>query len=334
MSSMLEQAIVDAAALKEAALKNAEQQVLERYSKDIKEAVNALLEQEDLEDAPPMMAEPEPVMDEIPPAAAAGEKLCPCPDDEEVVELDLDNLMMQVDDEEPSPADAMDREGVAQELGDEEDLLGGDLGDLEMGDEEEEGLQLQEDIDIDESELIDLVEELVFDYMPQPSGNPTGLPVADLDLEQRLLDLSREIQEANDKKKDLQESLEDSRSENNKLRRTILKLKEKLDEALVSNARLIYTNRVLGDDSLNERQKDKIVEKISEARTIEEAKMIHEALQSAVAGTSKKEGPKSLNEAVSRQSTQVFSRRQRSETNQVNDQFFKKMQRLAGIKKN
>jgi len=91
---------------------------------------------------------------------------------------------------------------------------------------------------------------------------------------------------------------------------------------------------VLGNDSLNERQKDKIVEKISEARTIEEAKMIHEALQSAVAGTSKKEGPKSLNEAVSRQSTQVFSRRQRSETNQVNDQFFKKMQRLAGIKKN
>ena len=47
MSSMLEQAIVDAAALKEAALKNAEQEVLERYSKDIKKAVDALLEQED-----------------------------------------------------------------------------------------------------------------------------------------------------------------------------------------------------------------------------------------------------------------------------------------------
>jgi hypothetical protein len=60
--------------------------------------------------------------------------------------------------------------------------------------------------------------------------------------------------------------------------------------------------------------------------------MIHEALQSTVAGTQKDEGPKSLNEAVSRQSTQVFSRRQRSETNHVNDQFFSRMQRLAGIK--
>ena len=37
MSSLLEQAIIDATALKEAALKNAEAQVLERYSTDVKE---------------------------------------------------------------------------------------------------------------------------------------------------------------------------------------------------------------------------------------------------------------------------------------------------------
>ena len=44
-SSMLEQAVIDAQALKEAAIKNAEQEVLEKYSGEIKEAVNALLEQ-------------------------------------------------------------------------------------------------------------------------------------------------------------------------------------------------------------------------------------------------------------------------------------------------
>ena len=41
MSSMLEQAIVDAAALREAALKNAEQSVIEKYAPEIKAAVDS-----------------------------------------------------------------------------------------------------------------------------------------------------------------------------------------------------------------------------------------------------------------------------------------------------
>ena len=77
MSSMLEQAIIDAAALKEAALKNAEQEVLERYSKDIKEAVDALLEQDDdlepmeepMGDTPAPQPEEE-ILDDIPMAFA------------------------------------------------------------------------------------------------------------------------------------------------------------------------------------------------------------------------------------------------------------------------
>ena len=47
MSSLLEEAIVDAKALKEAALKNAETAVLEKYARDVKSALNTLLEQEE-----------------------------------------------------------------------------------------------------------------------------------------------------------------------------------------------------------------------------------------------------------------------------------------------
>jgi len=46
MSSMLDQAIIDAAALREAALKNAEQAIIEKYAPDIKAAVDSLLEGE------------------------------------------------------------------------------------------------------------------------------------------------------------------------------------------------------------------------------------------------------------------------------------------------
>ena len=47
MSSMLEQAIIDAESLKDAATKNAETLVLEKYSAQIKGAVETILEQED-----------------------------------------------------------------------------------------------------------------------------------------------------------------------------------------------------------------------------------------------------------------------------------------------
>ena len=344
MSSMLEQAIVDAAALKEAALKNAEQEVLERYSKDIKEAVDALLEQDDefdLEGEPgpegpdaPAPPVDEPIMDKIPSAATGAEKLCPCPDDDEVVELDLDQLMMQTD-EDPDPSDMGDREEMALDIEDESELRGmvqEALKDLNKG-KKEKGEDLEEgEIELDEQELVDIVEELVFEYEPKPTGWASGHPKQELEQEQMVHEFAKEVAGINEKNKDLKESLKHTKSENNKLRRIALQLKEKLDEVSASNARLIYTNRVMGNDSLNERQKKKIVEKISQAQTIEEAKTIHEALQSAVAGTSKSKGPKSLNEAVSRQSTQVFSRRQRSEGTRANDQFFSRMQRLAGIK--
>ena len=49
MSAMLEQAIIDATALKEAAVKNAESLIIEKYSTEIKETIDNLLEQEEID---------------------------------------------------------------------------------------------------------------------------------------------------------------------------------------------------------------------------------------------------------------------------------------------
>ena len=46
MPSMLEQAIVDAASLREAALKNAEQAIIEKYAPEIKNAVESMLQED------------------------------------------------------------------------------------------------------------------------------------------------------------------------------------------------------------------------------------------------------------------------------------------------
>ena len=117
-NSMLEQAIIDAEALKEAAVKNAEQAIIEKYSADIKDAVNQLLEQED-----PMILgdeEPEEETDfqkSVPDAHTEEENLCPCPDEDEEVEIDFDELAKRIEaeEEEMSSDDMMDREEVADE---------------------------------------------------------------------------------------------------------------------------------------------------------------------------------------------------------------------------
>ena len=116
----------------------------------------------------------------------------------------------------------------------------------------------------------------------------------------------------------------------NKYGTVIEQLKQKLDESNLSNAKLLYQNRILNSISLNERQKDKIVEAISNATTVEEAKIIFETLQSAVGLKSKKtRKQESLNEVVTRSSSAFIPRK---EVKPNTDAFSDRMKRLAGLK--
>ena len=103
-----------------------------------------------------------------------------------------------------------------------------------------------------------------------------------------------------------------------------------MEEVNLSNARLLYTNRVLNSTSLNERQKTKIVEAINKARSVEEAKTLQETLKTTV-GSTKKNGPKSLRESVSRKSnlSGIMPRRKQPEQE---FSFAEHMKKLAGIK--
>ena len=58
MSALLREAIVDAKALREAALKNAESSIVEKYSDEVRNVLDSLLEQEDPMAADPMAADP------------------------------------------------------------------------------------------------------------------------------------------------------------------------------------------------------------------------------------------------------------------------------------
>ena len=336
MSTLLEQAIVDATALREAALKNAEAAVIEKYSDQIKNAVETMLfEQEE----PANALEEEPVVDDMPLAANDEEKLCPCPDDDEEIEINFDELSRQ-----------MDIEG--EQDPESEDDMAADVLDMEEPEEEE---PLAEDVDIDEDLLNALVEKLTVDTKPVKSGW-AGTPESVMELaEEELLAAAQdtEYKEKRDAMRKAMESLQESydglkeenenlnaqladvNAKSDTLKQAVLVLKEKLDDLNVSNAKLLYTNRVLTNDSLNERQKNHIVESLSKSDSVEEAKTIYETLQNAVSGNrNDKKQLNSLSEAVNKtSSTIILSARERQEP-QRNNSSLDRWKILAGIDKN
>jgi hypothetical protein len=144
------------------------------------------------------------------------------------------------------------------------------------------------------------------------------------DVEEELKDLKKAHEELVFENKQLNEQLLQYKQATNEL-------KEGLQDVNISNARLLYTNRVLRDTSLNERQKETIVEAISKAGSVAEARTILDTLQSTVQSTPKR-GPKSLNEAITRRSSVIRASRHDSESTS-SDPFQDRMKRLAGIKK-
>jgi hypothetical protein len=358
MSSLLEQAIIDATALKEAALKNAEAQVLERYSTDVKEALRNLLEQEEGFTEPSAveasgtgtsaagmggdqaMGGGPNVRSQTPSAFRDGQKLCACPEDKEQVTIDL-NLS--------------DIEDMASEAG---IPVGGNMPNpVTLGPTQgAEPVGLQEEYEVDKDELLDLYEKLTFDAQVVTYGDtdqPTKRAVeyaqdvsaakkAQLEAEEEAAEIGEDNKKLTKENKVLARKLD---SVQNKLAKiseiaealanrveeyesAVSTLKERLDTITVSNAKLLYKNKVLNSNSLNERQKSKIVEALSNAESADEAKTIYQTLQSTVSSDNKVATPKSLSEAINRTSSIIMQTRQ----NDAPPPVIERMQRLAGIK--
>ena len=146
---------------------------------------------------------------------------------------------------------------------------------------------------------------------------------------------ARRSTDMQDDLKTLKKAQEELVFENNHLnenlsqhKQAIVQLKESLQDVNLSNARLLYTNRVLRNTSLNERQKDRIVEAISKAGSVAEARTIFDTLQSTVEAKPKR-SPQSLSEAITNRSSVIRATRKEST---LSDPLQERMKRLAGIK--
>ena len=406
MSSMLEQAIVDATALREAALKNAEQAIIEKYAPQIKEAVESLLEGDSQpigvgsyvrhtglnqvgevrqidEDGVQVVGtdgkvflaemdeleETEMLQEEdaggnyattatsaapaVPMASAPQNVVNPNAQAELSMEFEFDPSDFEIDLDQVKAAAQEDPTSAGEEPEATEDLLGdldADLdAELDLGEEKELTLQEmmemindvlteeKEDEDTEEEseeeseeEKEELKEELHVDVGEDKHGWVTT-DVGTREYDQELRMAKAECDSMKEANENLKESLRQTNQDTEKLLGVVEQLKSKLDEALVSNARLVYSNKTLSDASLNERQKTKIVEAIAKATSAEEAKTLHETLTATV-GSSAKSGPQSLSESVNRRSnlSAIMPRRKENVVTESMS-FADRMKKLAGI---
>jgi len=320
MSTMLEQAIVDAKALREAAVKSAEAAIVEKYNDEVKDAVSKLLEQDDEMD---LGMEPEAevevdstAMEQVPMAHLSD-------DDEDIVVVDLDDIIAAAESEEgEEEAVELDREEVADEVG------------LPLDDEMP--ANRDDEIELDQEELIDMFKEMLVVDVPQ-----VELERAEERLTQDQVEQDEEAEAINTDGMDeedaenlrrSEEQNETLQKENAELKQLLGQVKEKLQEINLQNARLLYANRVLGDSSLNEQQKVKIAELVSGARSVEEAKMVYETLQKTMAGI-QKSAPQSLSEAVTKRSSVILSGNRTEERTAESSPTYSRWATLAAINK-
>tara|TARA_R100000900_G_scaffold59633_1_gene48173 strand:+ start:263 stop:1252 length:990 start_codon:yes stop_codon:yes gene_type:complete len=327
---MLEQAIVDAKALREAAVKSAEAAIVEKYNDEVKDAITKLLEQDeelgfDLEDDPATGeagAIETTAMEQVPMAHLA--------DEEDIVIVDLDDIIAAADAEDEELSEpTLDREEVADEVGlpMDDDMMGAPAN------------RDDEEIDLDESELVNMFKEILTVDIPQIELDRAQEQLTQDEVEQdeRVEAVETDGMDEKDaenliRNSEKNEQNESLKKENQNLKNLLEQVKNKLEEINLQNARLLYANRVLGDSSLNEQQKNKVAELVANARSVEEAKMVFETLQKTMAGIQKK-SPQSLSEAVTKRSSVILGGNRNDERTTESSPTYSRWATLAAINK-
>ena len=204
---------------------------------------------------------------------------------------------------------------------------------------------MEEDIELSEEQL----EEIM--HVDMENVGAGGINMNEIEIQKELDVYKAKLAQLKNKRKELEEALvaiggryEETEAQlakvsknnetlaqtNQKLAEGVEFLKQKLNEMGIMNSQLLYTNKILRNSSLNERQKESIVESISKAKSVNEAKTIYETLQSSTASViTERKAPQSLTEALNKAPHPFITRNNQSpaDINSI------RWQRLAGIKK-
>ena len=339
---MLAEAIADAKTLKEMAIANAKAALEETFTPQLKTMLSLKLqemsddmdkEEEDLDEAGfgPMTnvkghgnIEDESSLYEM--------------DDENMNEIDLEELLAEIENEE---IDETLNEAEEAEESEEE----------EAGEEAEKGepLKLEDMTDEDLKEMIaDVIADMVEAGELKPENGEEGEAgegeeeiELDMDNEEDvdLAELLREIEDETTTSETTETTttttvndavlaeIETLKAELKATTSTIDTLRSDLNEVNLLNAKLLYTNKIFKEKTLNESQKVKVLSSFDKATTVKEVKLVYSTLNE---GLKVKTTPirENLGRASKTTNTPVVNTKQPIvESNEV----FNRMRKLAGL---
>jgi len=121
---------------------------------------------------------------------------------------------------------------------------------------------------------------------------------------------------------------ETSNGSSTRLAESADKLRDKLAETNLFNAKLLYSNKLLQNESLTKRQKAEVIQRLDEAKTEREVKLVYESLVKTLSGASRQ-----LSEVAERRVLGSSSQATRSASTPLNEGVeLNRWAKLAGIK--
>jgi len=217
-----------------------------------------------------------------------------------------------------------------------------------------------------------LLEDIDFDFEEVPSGNINGnfggVPEPEKRFEKDRMAAAKNLKDKKDEETKraalmeavskevdkkvkklsvrlnaLEQKNQDLVNENQKLATDLKNTSTKLLETITNNSKLHYANRILRDGSLNEQQRNKLVESLKKANSAEEAKSIFETAKSLVESVGSTRGSvmtgkaPSLNEVLAnRNRTKTFNSSgqndREEEGNPISSSIRESWKKIAGIK--
>ena len=338
MGDILKEAIADAKAVRETALENAKMALEEAFTPQIKSMLSAKLKEEEDDDKEEGMHDEGEHDDEA--EEGEHEEGMREEDDDEAEEGEREEGMREEDDEDEAE-EGMHDEGEHEEgMHDEDDdmdegnldleaiikELEDELSEGEHDDDEdaEEGMreseEIEEEYEIDEAALEE-DEDTVDEELDKSSGIGKG------DNKTDNTDVSSGIGKG---KTGMKES-SDIEAELKEYKEAVVFLKDKLHEVNILNAKLLFTNKLFKQYSLDNNQKLKVVETFDRAQTTREIKLVYSTLAEQFnydgSTVTKKSISESASSAVASTKPSEESRKVISEETQVANRFKK----LAGL---
>jgi len=320
MNDLLKEAIADAKAVRETALQNAKAALEEAFTPQIKSMLSAKLSETEEEDAEEGMHDED-------------------MDDDEGDAEEMAHAEGYHEDDEEGEAE----EGAHEGHGEEEPEEGHHEG--EEGDDDEEmdetNLDLEAVIAELEAELAEGEHDDDDEEEVEESTETTDEPVAeeavseDAELEEEYEIDEAELKEEEDEdEKEVDESkLSEVQAELDEHKEAVQYLKDKLHEVNILNAKLLYTNKLFKEFSLDNNQKLKVVETFDRAQTTREIKLVYTTMAEQLNENGGVIKRKSIKESAS---TAVSSTKPSKESSKVISEeadVANRFRKLAGILK-